>query len=79
MCFQFKVLVNRFNMDIENLNKIISDIKSSSNKDLMESMDFLSDDFEQTKQMIINLSLHLDNVENLYNKVWNEYTTRNGR
>jgi hypothetical protein len=66
-------------MDIENLNKIISDIKSSSNKDLMESMDFLSDDFEQTKQMIINLSLHLDNVENLYNKVWNEYTTRNGR
>lgn len=79
MYFQFKVLVNRFNMDIENLNKIISDIKSSSNKDLMESMDFLSDDFEQTKQMIINLSLHLDNVENLYNKVWNEYTTRNGR
>jgi len=77
--FQFKVLVNRFDMDIENLNKIISDIKSSSNKDLMESMDFLSDDFEQTKQMIINLSLHLDNVENLYNKVWNEYTTRNGR
>jgi len=72
-------LVNRFDMDIENLNKIISDIKSSSNKDLMESMDFLSDDFEQTKQMIINLSLHLDNVENLYNKVWNEYTTRNGR
>lgn len=79
MYFQFKVLVNRFDMDIENLNKIISDIKSSSNKDLMESMDFLSDDFEQTKQMIINLSLHLDNVENLYNKVWNEYTTRNGR
>lgn len=72
-------MVNRFDMDIENLNKIISDIKSSSNKDLMESMDFLSDDFEQTKQMIINLSLHLDNVENLYNKVWNEYTTRNGR
>lgn len=79
MYFQFRVLVNRFDMDIENLNKIISDIKSSSNKDLMESMDFLSDDFEQTKQMIINLSLHLDNVENLYNKVWNEYTTRNGR
>jgi len=66
-------------MDIENLNKIISDIKSSSNKDIMETMYFLSDDFEQTKQMIINLSLHLDNVENLYNKVWNEYTTRNGR
>jgi hypothetical protein len=66
-------------MEVENLNKIILDIKSSSNKDLIDSMNFLSDDFEQTKQMIINLSLHLDNIENLYNKIYSEYTIRNGR
>jgi hypothetical protein len=66
-------------MEVENLNKIILDIKSSSNKDLIDSMNFLSDDFEQTKQIIINLSLHLDNIENLYNKIYSEYTIRNGR
>jgi len=77
--FRCKDLVNHFSMEVENLNKIILDIKSSSNKDLIDSMNFLSDDFEQTKQMIINLSLHLDNIENLYNKIYSEYTIRNGR
>lgn len=64
-------------IEIEKLNQIITDIKSSSNKELISAMDFLAEDFEETKKMIINLSLHLDNTENLYNKVLNEYNLRN--
>jgi site-specific DNA-adenine methylase len=64
-------------IEVEKLNQIITDIKSSSNKELISAMDFLAEDFEETKKMIISLSLHLDNTENLYNKVLNEYNLRN--
>ena len=45
-------------------------------EELVQAMDFLSEDFEETKQMIVNLSIHLDNVENLYNKILVEYNSR---
>lgn len=65
---------------IEQLQSIIKDIDSSSNKDLTEAMDFLSLDFSETKSMIIDLSNHLDNIEGLYNKILTEYENRvNGK
>jgi hypothetical protein len=70
-------MINSSKIDIDKLNSIITEIKSSGNSELIQAMDFLSEDFEETKQMIINLSLHLDNVENLYNKVLSEYNLRN--
>ena len=70
-------MINSSKIDIDKLNSIITEIKSSGNNELIQAMDFLSEDFEETKQMIINLSLHLDNVENLYNKVLSEYNLRN--
>jgi len=39
-------------------------------------MDFLSDDFEETKEMILSLTKHLDNIEELYNKLLKEHETR---
>ena len=39
-------------------------------------MDFLNEDFEETKEMILNLTKHLDNTEELYNKVLNEHESR---
>ena len=35
-------------------------------------MDFLNDDFQETKEMIINLTYHLDNIEEMYNKILKE-------
>lgn len=61
---------------IEQLQSIIRDIESSSNKDLSEAMDFLTDDFNETKSMIIDLTSHLDNIEGLYNKILTEYENR---
>jgi hypothetical protein len=43
-------------------------------------MDKLTTDFELTKNNIINLTVYLDNVEELYNKILDEYQSRtNGR
>jgi len=70
-------MIQSLKIDIDKLNSIITEIKSSGNNELVQAMDFLAEDFEETKQMIINLSTHLDNVENLYNKVLHEYNLRN--
>jgi hypothetical protein len=70
-------MIKSSKIDVEKLNTIITEIKSSDNQELIQAMDFLSEDFEETKQMIVNLSIHLDNVENLYNKILVEYNSRN--
>lgn len=70
-------MIKSSKIDVEKLNTIITEIKSSDNQELVQAMDFLTEDFEETKQMIINLSIHLDNVENLYNKILVEYNSRN--
>ena len=40
-------------------------------------MDLLSSDFESTKQTIINTTLYLDKLEELYNNVLKTYQERN--
>jgi hypothetical protein len=63
-------------ISFEEVNEIISDIKNRGNGDLTKVMDFLNEDFEETKN-IVELSLHLDNIETLYDTVLKEYNTRN--
>lgn len=66
-------------MTKEEFEKIVSeqsDMKNLSNAKLIEFMDKLSTDFDLTKESIINLTLYLDNVENLYNKILTEYQSR---
>jgi hypothetical protein len=64
-------------LSIEEVNEIISDIKNRNNNDLTNVMDFLTEDFDETKQMVIDLTIHLDNIENLYNVILKEYKSRN--
>ena len=68
---------NLTKIDEEKVKNIISNYKNKSNKDLMEVMDFLQDDFEKTKELIIKLTHHLDSTENAYNKILEEYKRRN--
>ena len=53
-----------------------SNLKNLPNATLVEFMDKLTSDFEITKQNIINLTLHLDKVEDLYNVILKEYQNR---
>jgi hypothetical protein len=39
-------------------------------------MNYLNEEFEKTKDLIVKLSKHLDNVEFNYNKVLKEYESR---
>ena len=40
-------------LDIDKVKEIVADIKSKPNKDLTNVMDFLSQDFDETKKLII--------------------------
>jgi hypothetical protein len=63
-------------MNENKITKILLDYKTSPNKDLLETMDFLQNDFEETKKNIIKLTHHLDSSEIIYNKILNEYKSR---
>ena len=56
-------------MDENKITKILLDYKTSPNKDLIEAMDFLENDFQETKKNIIKLTHHLDSSEIIYNKI----------
>lgn len=55
---------------------ILKNYKNSSNKDLVEAMDFLNEDHQKTKDLLVKLTYHLDSTEDAYNKVFEEYKKR---
>jgi hypothetical protein len=63
-------------MESKEVLNILSNYKNSSNKELTNVMDFLQDDFDKTKDLIIKLTKHLDTTEESYNKVFEEYKKR---
>jgi hypothetical protein len=64
-------------ISFDEVSEIIANIKNKGNSDLTKVMDFLNEDFEETKNLIVELSLHLDNIETLYDTVLKEYNSRN--
>jgi DNA anti-recombination protein RmuC len=67
---------NHINMKNEEILEILKDYKNKSNKDLLSTLDFLKDDFEKTKDLIIKLTYHLDSTETSYNKLLEEVNKR---
>lgn len=63
-------------MEPNNVIKILSDYKNCSNKELSDVMDFLQEDFDKTKDLIVKLTKHLDTTENSYDKVFKEFKKR---
>ena len=61
----------------EEVFETIKDYKNKSNKDLESALQFLTENFEATKQAIIKLSHHFDEVEKVYNLILEEYENRN--
>jgi hypothetical protein len=63
-------------MEKERIIEISKDVINKSNKDLFDSLDELQIEYDKTKDLIINLTRHLENVESLYNKINNEIGKR---
>jgi len=63
-------------MSTDKVLEILSEYKKRPNKDLIAVMNFLYDDFEKTKDLILKLTHHLDTTENSYNKILEEINKR---
>jgi hypothetical protein len=63
-------------MDINKVIEISNDAENKSNKDLITARDILMEEFDKTKDLIINLTKHLEGVEEMYDKVNNEMKKR---
>ena len=68
--------VNLCKMEEEKVLNILQNYKNKSNKDLIFVLDFLKNDYEKTKDLIIKLTHHLDTTEQSYNKVFDEVNKR---
>lgn len=68
--------VKYFKMDKDKIIEIANDVKNKSNKDLIEARDTLKVEFENTKQLIINLTRHMESVEDYYNTINDEIGKR---
>jgi hypothetical protein len=60
----------------ESLIEIIKDYKNRPNKDLEKVLEKLSEDFELTKNSLVESSKHLDKIELIYTLIHKEYVTR---
>lgn len=63
-------------MEKEKLIEVAEDAKNKSNKDLFVAVNELYSEHEKTKNLIIELTRHLESVETLYNKVNGEIEKR---
>lgn len=63
-------------MEKDKIIDVIDDVTNKSNKDLFNTLEQLSNEFENTKQLIIDLTRHLESIEDSYNKVNREIEKR---
>jgi hypothetical protein len=66
-------------MNKEEFEKIIElqkQLKDQPNSKLIEVMEKLTSEFDFTKENIINSTIYLDKVEELYNNILKEYESR---
>lgn len=63
-------------MDKKKIIDIVENIQDRPNNDLFLVQKELFDEFNKTKELIIDLTRHLDSVEELYNKVNDEIGKR---
>jgi hypothetical protein len=62
--------------EFENIVNLQNNLKEQPNSKLIEAMDILTTEFDLTKENIINLTMYLDKLEELYNNTLNEFQSR---
>lgn len=68
-----------FNMDKVKIKEIANDVKNKSNNDLISARDFLYVEFEKTKKLIVDLTRHIEAIEEYYEKINKEIGIRLGK
>jgi len=63
-------------MEREEVIKVVNDVKNKPNKDLVLALMELDNEFKQTKELIIELTRHIENVETSYNIINSELNNR---
>lgn len=63
-------------MNNDKLLEIVKNVENTPNKDLFDSLNILSTEFEKTKELIIDLTRHMDSIEEMYNIVNKEIGKR---
>lgn len=63
-------------MDKDKIVEIVQNVTDKPNKDLIDSRNVLLDEFEKTKTLIVDLTRHLEAVEEYYNIINNEIGKR---
>lgn len=64
------------NVEIQNIIQESQNRKNLTNKKIMEMMNVLVSEHEETKKNIINLTYHFDKIEETYNILLNELESR---
>ena len=63
-------------LELENIIFEVKNLKNTPNSVLLNCLDLLSQEFEKTKNNILDLTYHLDKVEELYNIITKEIENR---
>lgn len=63
-------------IDLNKIIEISKDAENKSNKDLYSALEILSNEFEKTKILIVDLTRHLETVEAMYNNINKEIGKR---
>ena len=71
-----KDMDNMENNKFEEVINFVKNIKEKSNLEITQTLDKLSEDFNYTKVIIIDLTHDLDKIEELYKTILNEYNRR---
>jgi len=67
---------NMTKLEFETISSQLSNLKNLPNNVLVGYMDLLTNDFEETKQKLLEFTYHLDSVEEYYNTIMKEYEKR---
>lgn len=63
-------------MDKNKIIEIVNDVKNRSNSDLIEARNTLQSEFDNAKKIIIDLTRHIESVEEYYEKINDEIKKR---
>jgi hypothetical protein len=63
-------------MEKNRIIEIINDIKDKPNKDLLECEFVLFEEYEKTKEIVIELTKHMDIIEEMHSKIISEIEKR---
>jgi len=61
---------------IDNVIKFSKKLKEKSNVEITNTLDYLNNEFNFNKDIVINLTHKLDKIEELYNIILKEYNSR---